>query len=82
MFTSISHRLCLVHVLPVVCCREHVLFTLIVCVYVCVRSGLQDTLCCVFALFYFVVCTLCGQLLFIFIFGSPFGILLRLVIED
>ena len=32
MFTSISHRLCLVPVLPVVCWRAHVLFTLIVCV--------------------------------------------------
>ena len=32
MFTSISHRLCLVLVLPVVCWRAHVLFTLIVCV--------------------------------------------------
>jgi hypothetical protein len=31
-FTSISHRLCLVPVLPVVCLRVHVLFTLIVCV--------------------------------------------------
>ena len=36
MFTSISHRLCLVPVLPVVCWRAHVLFTLIVCVCVCV----------------------------------------------
>jgi hypothetical protein len=32
MFTSISHILCLVPVLPVVCLRVHVLFTLIVCV--------------------------------------------------
>ena len=32
MFTSISHSLCLVPVLSVVCWRAHVLFTLIVCV--------------------------------------------------
>ena len=37
MFTSISHRLCLVPVLPVVCWRVYVLFTLIVlvCAYWC-----------------------------------------------
>ena len=51
MFTSISHRLCLVPVLPVVCWRAHALFTLIVCV--CVHSGVQHTLCCVLALFFF-----------------------------
>jgi len=61
MFTSISHILCLVPVLPVVCWRVHVLFTLIVCVYVCVYSGVQHTLCCVFVLFYFVLCTLSCQ---------------------
>ena len=75
MFTSISHRLCLVPVLPVVCLRAHVLFTLIVCVCVCVHSGVQHMLCCVFALFYFVLCTLSCQLLNIVIFGLPFGIL-------
>ena len=31
MLTSISHRLCLVPVLSVICWRAHVLFTLIVC---------------------------------------------------
>jgi hypothetical protein len=46
MFTSISHSLCLVPVLPVVWWRAHVLFTLIVCVCVCVHSGVQHTLCC------------------------------------
>jgi hypothetical protein len=53
MFTSISHSLCLVPVLSVVCWRAHVLFTLIVCV--CVHSGVQHTLCCALALFYFVL---------------------------
>jgi hypothetical protein len=33
IFTSIAHRLCLVPVLPVVCWRAHVLFTIIVCVW-------------------------------------------------
>jgi hypothetical protein len=46
LFTSISHSLCLVPLLSVVCWRAHVLFTLIVCV--CVHSGVQHTLCCVF----------------------------------
>jgi hypothetical protein len=44
MFTSISHSLCLVPVLSVVCWRAHVLFTLIVCVCVCVHSGVQHIL--------------------------------------
>ena len=43
-----------------------------VCVCVCVHSGVQHTLCCVFALFYFVLCTLSCQLLKIVIFGLPF----------
>ena len=51
MFTSISHSLCLVSVLSVVCWRAHVLFTIIV--YVCVHSGVQHTLRCVFAFFLF-----------------------------
>ena len=42
-----------------------------VCVCVCVHSGVQHTLCCVFALFYFVLCTLSCQLLKIVIFGLP-----------
>ena len=45
------------------------------CVCVSVHSGVQHTLCCVFALFYFVLCTLSCQLLKIVIFGLPFGIL-------
>ena len=45
MFTSISHSLCLLPVLSVVCWRAHVLFTVIVCVcvFVCVHSGVQHT---------------------------------------
>ena len=50
MFTSKSHRLCLVPVLPVVCWRAHVLFTLIMCMGV--HSGVQHTLRCVFALLF------------------------------
>ena len=42
MFTSISHSLCLVPVLPVVWWRAHVLFTLIVCVCVCIVVSLQN----------------------------------------
>ena len=51
MCTSISHRLCLVPVLPVVCWRAHVLFTLIVCVYVCVV--LFNIHCVVFCFVFF-----------------------------
>ena len=36
MCISISHSLCLVPVLPVVCWRAHVLFTLMVCACVCI----------------------------------------------
>ena len=50
MFTSISHRLCLVPVLPVVCLRVDALFTLIVCMFV--HIGVQHTLRCVFALLF------------------------------
>ena len=64
MFTSISHSLCLVPVLSVVCWRAHVLFTLIVCV--CVHSGVQHTFCCVLALFYYVLCKLSASLDFHF----------------
>ena len=42
-----------------------------VCVCVCVHSGVQHTLCCVFALFCFVLCTLSCQLLKIVIVGLP-----------
>jgi hypothetical protein len=48
---------------PVVCRREHALFTLLVFAWVC--SGIRHTLCCVFALFFFVLCTLCCQILWI-----------------
>ena len=47
---------------PVVCKRAHVLFTLFV--FVC-YSGVQHMLCCVFVLFFFVLCTLCCQFLWI-----------------
>ena len=46
---------------PVVCRRAHVLFTL--CLFV--HGGVQHTLCCVFVLFYFVLCTLCWQVFFL-----------------
>ena len=47
---------------PVVCGKEHVLFTLFV------YRGVQHILCCVFVLFFFVLCTLCCQFLWIVIF--------------
>ena len=46
---------------PVVCRRAHVLFTL--CLFAC--SGVQHILCCVFVLFFFVLCALCCQFLWI-----------------
>ena len=48
---------------PVVCRGDHVLFTLFV--LVCVYSCAQCILCCVFALFVFVLCTRCYQFLWI-----------------
>jgi len=50
---------------PVVCRRVHVLFTLFVLVCVC---GVKHILCCVCALFFFVMCTLCCQIFWIFLF--------------
>jgi hypothetical protein len=49
--------------------------------YLCLfaHSGLQHILCCVFYLFYFVLCTLCCQFLWLVLFSYyPFGILSRL----
>jgi len=46
---------------PVVCRRAHVLFTLFVFVW---YSGVQHILCCVFGLFFLVLCTLCCHFLF------------------
>jgi hypothetical protein len=54
------------------CCRlTHVLR------YFCLfgYSGFRHILCCVFALFFFVLCTLCCQSLCIVIFDCPFGVL-------
>jgi len=39
------------------------------------HSGVQHILCCAFALFVFVLCTLCCQFLWILHFDCPFGIL-------
>ena len=53
---------------PVVCRRAHILFT-----YLCLfaYSGVQSILCCVFVLFFFVLCTLCCQFLWIVNFYLP-----------
>jgi hypothetical protein len=53
---------------PVVCRRAHVLFTLFVFI---AYSGVQHILCCVFVLFFFVLCTLCCQFLWIVYFWLP-----------
>ena len=47
---------------PVVCRRAHVLFKLFVFAW---NSGDQHMLCCVFALFFFILCTQCCQFLWI-----------------
>jgi hypothetical protein len=57
---------CSVHLLQFVCRRAHVLFTLFVFVYVQWCS--THLVCCAFVLFFFVLCTLCCQLLWIFQF--------------
>jgi hypothetical protein len=48
--------------------------------YLCViaHSGVQHILCCVFALFFFVLCILCCQFLWIIHLYCLFGILFRL----
>jgi hypothetical protein len=51
---------------PLVCRRGHVLFTLFV--FVSVYSCVQPILCCVFVLFFFVLCTLFCQFLWIVLF--------------
>jgi hypothetical protein len=53
---------------PVVCRRAHVLFMLFV--FVC-HSGVQHILCCVFVMFFLVLCTLCCQFLWIVHFWLP-----------
>jgi hypothetical protein len=53
---------------PVVCRRAHVFFTLYALV---ANSGVRHILCYVFALFVFVLCTLCWQFLWIVHFLSP-----------
>jgi hypothetical protein len=50
---------------PVVCRRANVLFTLYVC------SGVQHIVCCVFVLFFLVLCTLWCQFLWIAHFLFP-----------
>jgi hypothetical protein len=60
---------------PVVCRRAHVLFTLFVgglmsylrymYLWLFAYSGVQHILCCVFVLFFFILCTLCCQFLWI-----------------
>ena len=45
------------------------------------HSVVQPILCCDFALFFFVSCILCCQLLWIVLFWLPFGILERLLIQ-
>jgi hypothetical protein len=49
--------------------------------YLCLfaYSGVQDILCCVFALIFFVLCTLCCKFRWILHFGCPFGIFSRLL---
>ena len=59
--------------LPAVCRRTHVLFTLFV--FVCC---VQHILCFVFVLFFFDLCALCCQFLWIVHFDCPFYILWRL----
>jgi hypothetical protein len=51
--------------LPLVVCRRvHVLFTFL-CVYLCIVHVVSKTLCWVFILFFFVLCTLYCQFLWI-----------------
>ena len=64
------------------CLLEGACLIYVKCVCVCVHSGVQHTWCWVVALFYFVLCTLSCQLLYVVIFVLPFDILLRIVIED
>ena len=54
---------------PVVC-RTHVLFT---------YSGVQHILCCVFVLFFFVLCTLCCEFLWIVYLWLPLWYSLTLI---
>jgi len=44
-------------------------------VYLFAHSGGQHILCCIFAMFVSVLCTLCCRFLWISIFVCPFGIL-------
>ena len=57
--------------LPVICRRAYVVCTL--CVYACIfaHSGVQHILCCVFVLFFFVLCTLCCHVFWIVLSWLP-----------
>ena len=54
---------------PVVCTRTHIFF--LCYLYLFVHSGVQYILCCDFVLFFFVLCTLCCQFLWIVHFWLP-----------
>ena len=61
---------------PVICRRAHVLFMLFV------YSGVQHILCCVFVLFFFVLCTQCCQFLSIVRFCLPLRYSLTFILNN
>jgi len=66
------HIMCHYVLSSVFCRRVHVLFTFYLCLLA--YSGVQHILCCVFALFFFVLCTLCCQFLWIVHFSMPLSV--------
>ena len=79
--SAYSHRYCTNQCHNFICChwrcqRSNSNKTYISNVCLFVYCGVQHILCCDFALFFFVLCTLCCQFLWIVLFWLSFGIII------
>ena len=66
--------------LPSVVCRGHMCYLRYLCLLA--HSGVQHILCCVFALFFFVLCTICCQFLWIVHFFITSSVFSNVYLQD